>query len=62
MIELADHFELYVTAVHIHDLIAAEVAARLLDRIETDHRRGRLEPPLRMATVSMLAYVYVACW
>src|ERR1700681_688472 len=37
MIEGAAHFEFFRAALHVHDLTAAEVAADLLDRIDSNH-------------------------
>src|ERR1022692_396675 len=37
MIEGAAHFELFLAALHMHDLTAAEVAADLLDCIDANH-------------------------
>src|SRR5947208_16728171 len=37
MIEGAAHLEFFLAALHMHDLMAAEVAAYLLDRIDANH-------------------------
>src|SRR6266478_2190973 len=37
MIEGAAHFEFFLAALHMHYLMAAEVAADLLDRIDANH-------------------------
>ena len=39
-------FELLVAALHVHDLIAAQVAADLLDRVDANHRRAMDLPEL----------------
>ena len=43
MIEGAAHFELFPAALHMHDLLAAEVAADLLDRIDANHGRDEMQ-------------------
>src|SRR5437660_11441981 len=40
MIEGAAHFEFFLAALHMHYLLAAEVAADVVDRIDANHGRA----------------------